>query len=267
MRNTPNVWSVAGIPGSGKTAFGEALVKNGGFDVVDFDAHFGHIDGMTFSKDEMSELIVGNTIRGINRDAFVRSFKAELHTLIQWLRAHPAPIMKRYIPFFESALRITAPSASFLGYLVSQGLFAIMLNLFAQRRSLESAETKAKNSDRTVLWTNPGLNFFESRREVKMYWKTHGIPPQLAIVRSRVDRVFNSALDRQRLDTTGVDRSRYNLDNILQHEPYQPHEDWPRVIAVDNLTTPEDLANRFRDRLSSQVGDVVTKDIQFLLRS
>lgn len=244
MIDSPELYCVTGIQGSGKTTFCRALVGTGEFGLVEKD-------------DMLEELVKGDVLdimtralrsqnfpnfdlwfREIDKQgAIFRSRMTELVSALSWPGFEAADSLKKTV---EDLLRIN-DNFHLLKVSLEHGFFRGILSLLAQQRAIKEAADLALNMDNRILFADNSLVYKTQRDAALKYLNHRGLDPKLIIVRSTRSRLQSVAQERGRHGCNEVWMGRDKLPDFAKLESVGADEGWRDILVVNNNTSKKAL--------------------------
>lgn len=262
-----NLWSVAGLPGSGKTSMSVALEQTGDFLRVDRDDYLERFNNQ-LGPQRLVEIMRLCEI-GLNAEferaaeEYVRIFQVELAFYIAWVETMRSPFAPPILNF--SRRLVGMDFLQLLDVFMSDSsMVADYVSFFANCRSVSDAVEQAKITDKTVLFENPELLFRQPRDAARIYFRQNGVMPSLLILRSTRDHIMRVAGSEERRAMGFLDLV---SEEVLRHDPYDTAEDWDRVVALKAPLEVEGISDTVRSRISSLGLQNITGSVSFLRKS
>ncbi len=257
-----NLWCVTGLPGAGKTTLAGKLVETGDFESVERDSYFDNFNnkfGYTKFADLLDVASTFNTTEAVESvfKEYIDSMQSELHFYISWIESLGSYIPDQYLTFYRQLRKLSC--LQFLDVLTSPSyttLLADLIGFFAICRCTTDAANQAKeNMDKQLLLDNPELVCNEPRDVTRIHLLNNGIAPRLLILNSTRAHILRVTQDPERR-RSGM-HGRCDPENVLNHDAYDPKEDWERVLVVNGPLVPKVIREVIHGKLLRGVGQDV----------
>lgn len=255
MNNKPNIWVVAGLPGSGKSTIANELIQSGDFEGFEVSTNYAEIierlgpQKLYYIMDEKNFPSADARINAFSE------YMKELHGAVCDV-LEQAELPESHLPpdFIAMCTRMALlPLSDFVKFVL--GIFfkdplicAMFFNFYNTINVQNKAVKRAKEQPKPILLTGAYFKTPHARNEIKAFLKSQKITSQLLIVRSTRERLFEVAEERK-LDPN-VDPGRVLIETYLKYPPVSIHENWDNIVVVNNSATLENAVIETRRRLA-----------------
>ncbi|MBT4916875.1 AAA family ATPase [Candidatus Peregrinibacteria bacterium] len=249
--NTPDIWCVAGLPGSGKTTISKALAESLNYEHIERDFELEALNAQYYPPQllDFADVLYNAAEKMDSPDETV---KVTASATVQQLIPLADAFTEHLRPLFDRAMSIIENTDYISGrhdfYAIVQRLREIdqmegvdfffevvepsMRNLLVLALGHTLFIEKGLQSKKGAIIDSHDLNYRKNRRFTLNKFLNKGVSPGLIIITTTREQVFAVAKEREAQE--GQERGVKTLKAILEKaEPYNPQERWPRVVTID----------------------------------
>ncbi len=255
MLDTPNVWVVGGLPGSGKSTITDQLIASGEFDGFEVSAnHTALVEKLGPAR--LDALFDASRFSSPDAQLFAMMEYADeiiqgLTLILKHARVSVLRLSPEALAHFSSLAHLPPPEL--FGYIIDhvRNPFAFFMPFFVALNSvdvLERTATRAEQKEKPVLLTGADFMRPRTRKQAYDFFKLRHISPQLLIIRATRERLLSVSDERAKDPHT--DPGRLMTDMHFAFPPYSPAEKWHPVLVVNNTGTLEDAVQEVRRKFA-----------------
>lgn len=266
MLQKPDIWVVAGLPGSGKSVITDRLIAEGLFD--GFEVSANHARLVKELGPERIDVVMDRS-RYASQDEHIdamRDYAEAVSAKLTHIKQHYSSVLR------PAALSFFSYFSSFPPHELLRQILAnpidFLMPFFAFMNSidvLERASERAEQKEKSVLLTGADFMHLRTRKQAHAFFKLRRIAPQLIIVRATRERLMQVAEEREK--DPDVDPGRTMTEIHLMNPPYSPSERWDRVLVVNNTGTIESAVADMRRKLARPAAFHVGNPVNLLIES
>lgn len=251
-----NLWCVTGLSGSGKTTLAQNLAETGDFETVGRDDYLQHFISSIATPLNLA-IFTENLSRAYE---CIDLLKDELASYVSWIEMLGVP--DDLVQVYRNFLRL--PNTKLLQiFRDDRRLVSVFSCFFAMNRASNSATMKAKEKpDKIILFDNPELSYASNRVMTKSHLLNNDIATQLLILRGTRSQIMDATLSPQR---QALGSERCDPETVFDHDPYDPKENWERILVVPTPMNPGTVRTTVREKLLRGAGQNVVDPIDMCI--